>query len=766
TLRMAPRDAPQFPEMLAMVKALRCDTKACAGVPFSKLALRPKGEGTELLALGTMGGANQTLLMGDVTEKGCTLTRAVESTTVSSALTSAAILQAERQRSSVVGGVSHLSMAKSGVVYLATCEKAIRMDHRGNFTSTKIKKTVLDVMVCPSDSRVAAVTADQSLLIIKEGEVVYEASSDNKDISNGVPPFIIQEEMERFNGMWWSPSHSLLLYERVNEELVERVLVSTRQPPMKYPLAGTKNARSTLRMIHVASTKVHDYGLRVDLHKRYTWMEYITRAGFMADGTTVWVELMDREQRRSSVVLLPLSEFEGIDRSPDTVVQEVTVAYSEKCSCWINTHNLTSSCNVPSTTWSLIHGVTDEFLTKLILITPKTTLTLTTEEYSVHKNGGVFVDSDRQLVYFFSHRKSPMEVHFCVASLLQPAQVQQLTEDEVSCRVDRSARTAAISFSSSSPCFVVWLSSLRLPPHCVVYSLSHTEEELPTASRLCQVEVPSTPSLLLTPRPDSPLTLTYYSPTSTRNHHAIVHFPAGKGPFPVIHFVYGGPGVQLVRNEWSAWTFLQKYAALGFAAVVIDGRGSDGRGKQWEGIIKNRLGEIELKDQVEGLHIISSMLSGVLDMRRVAVHGWSYGGYMSVLALARHPELYRCAVAGGTVVDWAMYDTAYTERYLGLEVPSYASSNLENVVKLLPDTPGKLMLAHGLQDENVHFRHAETLIDLLIKNGKPYNLQLFPSERHGLRAVDASSHFDASMFSFISAAFRSPPFPTSTPVEL
>uniref|UniRef100_A0A8R1Z8U9 Dpf-2 n=1 Tax=Pristionchus pacificus TaxID=54126 RepID=A0A8R1Z8U9_PRIPA len=763
---MPPRDAPQFPEMLAMVKALRCDTKACAGVPFSKLALRPKGDGTELLALGTLGGLNQTLLVGDVTEKGCSLSRAIEPLTQPCTLTPAAILQAERQRSSVVGGVSHLSIARSGVVYMATAEKTIRMDLRGNFTSTKIRKTVLDVLVCPSDSRVAAVTADQSLMIIKEGEIVYEATSDNKDISNGIPPFIIQEEMERFNGMWWSPSHSLLLYERVNEEKVQRVLVSTRQAPMKYPLAGTKNARSTLRMIHVASTKVHDYGLRIDLHKRYTWMEYITRAGFMADGTTVWVELMDREQRRSSIALIPLSEFEGIDRSPDTVVQEPTLAYTEKCAYWINTHNLTSSCNLSTSIWSLIHGVTGDFATKLLLITPKQSQVITTDDYCVHKNGGVFVDSDKELVYFFAHRKTPMEVHFCVASLSHPTQVEQLTDDEVSCRVDRSARTAAISFSS---CFVVWLSSLKLPPHCVVYSLIHGKEgTLPTAQRLCQVEAASTPSsILLSPRLDSPRVINYFSPTSGRTHYAIVHTPSGKGPFPVIHFVYGGPGVQLVRNEWSAWTFLQKYAALGFAAVVIDGRGSDGRGKKWEGVIKNKLGDVELNDQVEGLHIVDSMLGeGVLDMKRVAVHGWSYGGYLSVLALARHPELYRAAVAGGTVVDWSMYDTAYTERYLGLEVPSYASSNLEKVVKMLPDTPGKLMLAHGLQDENVHFRHAELLIELLIKNGKPYNLQLFPSERHGLRHVDASSHFDASMFSFISQSFRSPHFPTSTPVEL
>ncbi|GMT28113.1 hypothetical protein PFISCL1PPCAC_19410, partial [Pristionchus fissidentatus] len=765
-LRMAPRDAPQFPEMLAIVKALRCDTKACAGVPFSKLAFREKEGSMELVALGTIGGTQQTLLTGSVSHKGCALSRAIEPQTLPNTINSAAILQAERQRSSAVGGISHLSVAKSGVVYLGSSDQVIRVDQLGQFTNTRIRKTVLDVQICPSDSKVAAVTADQSLLIVRDGEVVYQANNEDKDISNGVPPFIIQEEMERFNGMWWSPTHSLLLYERVDEQDVERVLVSTRQAPMKYPLAGTTNARSTLRMIHVAKSRVHDYGLRMDLHKRYPWMEYITRAGFMGDGTTVWVEIMDREQRRSALVLIPLWEFEGIDRSNNTVVQELTVAHEQNSGSWINTHNLTCSASLPSSPWSLVHGIEGDYWTKLVLLSPHSLpLPITTEEFSVHKNGGVFIDCERRLVYFFAHRKSPMEVHFCVATLEYPRQVSQLTEDGLSCRVDRSARTSAISFSS---CFVVWLSSLRLPPHCVVYSLAHgADGELPTSTRLCQVEMPTTPSPLLCPRSDSPSLLSYHSPISGYTHHAIVHTPKGEGPFPVIHFVYGGPGVQLVRNEWSAWTFLQKYTALGFAAIVIDGRGSDGRGKKWESAIKHRLGEIELADQVEGLQIVSSMVGDeVLDMKRVAVHGWSYGGYMSVLALAHHPEIYRCAVAGGTVVDWGMYDTAYTERYLGLEVPSFASSNLDKVVKMLPDIPGKLMLAHGLQDENVHFRHAETLIDLLIKNGKPYNLQLFPSERHGLRSVDASSHFDASMFSFISQAFRNPLFPTCQPIEL
>ncbi|ETN83788.1 peptidase, S9A/B/C family, catalytic domain protein [Necator americanus] len=150
-------------------------------------------------------------------------------------------------------------------------------------------------------------------------------------------------------------------------------------------------------------------------------------------------------------------------------------------------------------------------------------------------------------------------------------------------------------------------------------------------------------------------------------------------------------------------------------------------------------------------------MEGMLDLSRVVVQGWSYGGYMSLLALAKYPNVFRAAIAGGAVTDWRLYDTAYTERYLGYgsdREPFYEDSSVIKHVEKLPDQPGRLLLVHGLLDENVHFRHTEALIEQLIKAGKPYQLQLFPSERHGIRSSDGAAHLDASMLNFIQQALK------------
>ena len=170
---------------------------------------------------------------------------------------------------------------------------------------------------------------------------------------------------------------------------------------------------------------------------------------------------------------------------------------------------------------------------------------------------------------------------------------------------------------------------------------------------------------------------------------------------------------------------------LGAAVLVVDNRGTANRGLRFEAALDRALGEVELADQLAALDELAAR--GLLDATRAAITGGSYGGYMTIRAMLRHPDRFPTGVAWAPVVDWEGYDTAYTERYLGLPAENaagYASSSLRPDVGRLA---GALLVQHGLIDENVHFHHTARLLDALTREGAACDLQLFPGERHSGR---------------------------------
>ncbi|VDM53848.1 unnamed protein product [Angiostrongylus costaricensis] len=444
--------------------------------------------------------------------------------------------------------------------------------------------------------------------IERDSSIIYKTPNSDPNVSNGVSAFITQEELDRFQAVWWSPTSTRLLYERVDETSVRSLMFvcpgREAAPPMKYPVAGTDNAISQLRIIMIDGNAVVDCGLKEPLKSRFPWVEYIARAGFLNDGKTVWVQVLNRTQSQASLILLPESEFEGF-RSTGPILN-ASIVKNEVSSAWINTHNSIVPLDSNISTIEFIYAIIYE------------------------------------LLYYRSTRRYAM--------VMRPSNYE------------------------TNRCY------------------------------------------------------------------------------PVLHYIYGGPGIQLVRNDYSTWIPFQKYTKLGFVVVMLDGRGSSNRGTDFEFPIFGKLGQCEVEDQVEGLREVAQIMDGMLDLTRVVVQGWSYGGYMSLLALAKYPQVIR-----GAVTDWKLYDTAYTERYLGYgedRDPFYEESSVIKHVDKLPDQPGRLLIVHGLLDENVHFRHTEALIEQLIKAGKPYQLQLFPSERHGIRSSDGAAYLDASILNFIQQALK------------
>jgi dipeptidyl-peptidase-4 len=216
-----------------------------------------------------------------------------------------------------------------------------------------------------------------------------------------------------------------------------------------------------------------------------------------------------------------------------------------------------------------------------------------------------------------------------------------------------------------------------------------------------------------------------------REIRTAVLFPSWHQPgqrLPVLLDPYGGPHAQRVLKARSAYLTAQWFAEQGFAVVIADGRGTPGRGREWEHAVAGDLAGPVLADQVDALREAAARFAA-LDTSRVAIRGWSFGGYLAALAVLRRPDVFRAAVAGAPVTDWRLYDTHYTERYLGLPDIDPAPYERTSVIKAAersglrsPGDAAALMLIHGLADDNVVVAHTLRLSGALLAAGYPHTV--------------------------------------------
>lgn len=190
--------------------------------------------------------------------------------------------------------------------------------------------------------------------------------------------------------------------------------------------------------------------------------------------------------------------------------------------------------------------------------------------------------------------------------------------------------------------------------------------------------------------------------------------------YPVILDVYAGPHHKQVMAQADRYMIDQWMADRGYIVVAIDGRGTPGHGREWERAIRGNLIDVALEDQITGLQALAQQ-EAAMDLKRVGVVGWSFGGYFSAMAIMRKPEVFRCGVAGAPVVTWENYDTYYTERYLGLPSENEQGYKASNVLTYVANLRQPLLLIHGLTDDNVYPQHSMQLADALFRAGKPFN---------------------------------------------
>ncbi|XP_019758417.1 dipeptidyl peptidase 9 [Dendroctonus ponderosae] len=676
----------------------------------------------------------------------------------------------------------------------------------GQLFPTKLRMTSmgakLNPQICPRNAELVAYICNHDIWVThtvsgSNVRITYAHKGGRNladdPLSAGVPSYVMQEEFSRYQGFWWQPKCVgdvyRILYEEVDDSDVKLYCFPSSHSDtgdveeFRFPRAGSANSKSYLKLVefklneHLQIVDICLLDLQFSLNGMFPWMEYVVRIGWTPDAEFVWVQLLDRLQKHLEIVLLSLNNFASdlpyFNHSSDlnnlSGNPTVQVIYAQDSQYWINVHDLlyflpSDDPNEIKFIWAnedtgyrhlyvitshisqLVYGLPESSeVSSCTFLTPKivSKVQLTSGDWEVLSQN-LWVNFDRQLIYFMGLKETPLEKHLYIVSLKRPGEVRLLTRPGYSYNVE---------FNRDCSLLVTVYSNIRKPPACQVFRVEQigwAVEEVSLSPLGYLVHSPG--SICETYLPD------LYTHEIQSGHliYAMVFKPHNFKPdqkYPTILNVYGGPEVQLVSNSFKGMRHLRMHmlAARGYCVVAIDSRGSLHRGIQFEGYIKGKMGTVELKDQVEVLRWLAESL-GYIDLQRVAIHGWSYGGYLSLMGLIHHPDVFKVAIAGAPVTNWNFYDTGYTERYMDLPLHNadgYEDGSVLKYVHKFPDEENRLLIIHGLIDENVHFYHTSQLIKYMVNAGKPYQLQIYPHERHSLRHLDSSKHYETTFLSFL-----------------
>ena len=597
--------------------------------------------------------------------------------------------KAHRERARVsLRGFTKFDLSQDGARLLVTLSGQLYVVDRADLKVTALPgKNWLDPRFSPDGTAVAAVSAGELHIIeLAATPLVARAltSGATATLTHGTAEFVAQEEMHRTEGYWWAPDSRSLVYQQTDESAVEiRHLadpLNPNSPPTKfaYPAAGTPNA--TVRLGVISRTGGATRWLKWDAAQ----FPYLTRVVWRTTDSPLCVSVMDRAQQTALLL------------RADPVTGATTVLIRETDSAWLN---LDDKAVLPR--W-LPGG--REFLwtsesrgmwqVELRAADGKFLRALTPADF-IYKGVvklAVFAGS-----LYVAGGTDPRETHLWRFPIAGGPGTALTT----------GAGVHSATFSENAATFIHTYDLLDGTSGSEVLSavgprlavLPSVAEKLPAAPRVELTRTSGEPSFfaaVVRPRDFDP-----------------------KKKYPVILYVYAGPHTTVVTA--SARTYLndQWMADQGYLVARLDARGTPFRGRAWQRAVRGNLIDIALADQIAGLRALGARYPE-MDLTRVGITGWSFGGYFAAMATIRHPEVFACGIAGAPVITWENYDTFYTERYLGLPQTDPAAYKISSVLTYASELKRPLLLIHGLTDDNVYAQHTLQLCDALFMAGKPY----------------------------------------------
>jgi dipeptidyl-peptidase-4 len=563
------------------------------------------------------------------------------------------------------------------------------------------KEDIADPKISP-DGRYVSFVRDHNLWLVSvaDGKARAVTRGGTEGIRKGELDWVYPEELEITTAYWWAPDSSAIAYLEMDERKVaEYPLVDFSSyigeaDEERYPPAGGHNpiVRVLVASISGGEPRVMDTGAETDI--------YVARVNWLLDSKHLAIQRLNRPQTVTDLLIA------------DAGSGKARTAITEKDQYWINVaDDLRFLKDGKRFVWtSERSGYRHVYLYDL---DGKQLAQLTKgdwEVFAVHS-----VDEARGLIYFTAAEKSPLERHLYRVTL----------DGSGFTRITKEDGTHGVNFAPDASAFIDTYSSSMNPPRQDLVRADGSRIGVIDENKIAELaECQLSPVQFLSVRSHDGIEL-----------NAMMIKPPDFDPgrkYPVLVFTYGGPHAQVVLNAWGGSTFLwhQLMAQKGYLVFALDNRGSAGRGHLFEEPIHFRFGAQELSDQRDGAAYLKSL--PYVDANRIGIWGWSYGGHMTLHAMFEDPEDFKVGFAGGPVTDWHYYDSIYTERYLGLLPQNEESYQESSPVKNAANLKGKLLIAHGTGDDNVHFANTLALLNELIEAGKYIEVIPIPGRGHGV----------------------------------
>jgi dipeptidyl-peptidase-4 len=592
----------------------------------------------------------------------------------------------------------------------------------------------------PDGTRIAFVRGNDLYLVDRaSGRESRLTRSGSDTLLNGRLDWVYEEELASRSGQAfvWSPDSRKLAYLQLDQTrvptfpIVDFLPVRNEVSWQRYPTPGAPNAVARIGIVTLGKDGAVASEQLVELTPDDAYL--LPQLAWTPDSRGLVFQRLNRAQNELELRLVPAS---GSTRDP---LAGGRILLTERSANWLNTfgapHFLKDSrrflwvseregfahlylCEITGNCRAITQGPW-EVESRVSFTGPATAYTF---------------DDRSGFLYFTATEKDPRERHLYRVRLDGTGRM----------RLTRDDGTHRVLVSPDGRFYADVWSDRETPPKLVVSSQDGT--------RRFTIEDNAHPAILDFERGRiEPIELA--APDGTKLFAALLK-PAGFDPgrrYPVLVNVYGGPHAQTVTNAWSqASAFDQLLASHGFLVFWLDNRGSAGRGAAFESAIRGELGRVELADQLTGIAYLRSL--PFVDPGRIGIMGWSYGGYMSLYAATNAPQVFRAAVAGAPVTDWRLYDSIYTERYLGTPAANAKGYDASSPTQKADALQAELLLLHGTADDNVHLANTVSLVAALVRAGKPYSLLLYPGQAHGVSGKQDRTSRDRAILAHLERA--------------
>ncbi len=616
----------------------------------------------------------------------------------------------------------HFSADESKVLIYTNSQQVWRQNTKGTYyvydletrrltPASKRPGWQMFAKLSPDGSRVGFVRENDLFVTdLRTGEEVRLTTDGTVDIINGTFDWVYEEELGLRDGWRWSPDGERIAFWRIDQSAVRTFhmideLGQYSEPiPLRYPKAGEANSLARIGVVELATGDV-------------VWMDtgndesaYLARMDWAASPDEIVIQRLNRHQNRLDIILA------------DARTGKSRVIVTDTDERWLDVDDdLTWVDGGKRFIWSSERDGYNHLY--LYDRAGRIVRQLTRGEWDVLAFHGV--DEADGWVYFTASEKSPLERHLYRVGL----------DGEGFSRITSEPGSHRVNLSPDFSLYIDTYSRMNVPPSARLHRADGTlvRELVDNSAVAAELERSGA---------RAPEFFSFTTSDGVELNGWMIK-PAGFDPsrrYPVLMYVYGGPGSQTVTDAWGGSRYLwhQALAQRGFIVVSVDNRGTGARGAEFKKVTYLNLGHWETNDQIEAARYLGTL--PYVDASRIGIWGWSYGGYMTALALGRGGDVFRAGISVAPVTDWRLYDTIYTERFMRTPQENPEGYRESAPTRHVKGITADLLLVHGTLDDNVHFQNATQLVSALQQAGKQFDFMMYPNKNHSISGGNASLH--------------------------